>query len=146
MANEKVQNYKNHAKVFPPFHFFVLPVLLANLISQLVFLKNGITFRSVLSVLVALALMLLAFSARIFALTVQDRVIRMEMQMRLARLLPPDLQPRIPDFQVGQLIGLRFACDEELPTLAREVLDEKLTDRRTIKLRVKKWQPDFLRA
>ena len=99
-----------------------------------------------LSVLVAAALVALAFVARIFALTVQDRIIRLEMQLRLARLLPADLQSRIGEFTVAQLVSLRFAGDDELPALARQVLEEKLEDRKAIKRRIKNWQGDFLRA
>jgi len=146
MANEKVQNFANHARTFPPFHFFVLPVLLVNAIYRLVLLKDGITFASVMAALVGLALLVLAFCARVFAMTVQDRIIRLEMQIRLARLLPADLRPRIDEFAVGQLIALRFAGDDELPALARQVLDEKLTDRKAIKGRVKNWRADLLRA
>jgi hypothetical protein len=95
---------------------------------------------------VAAALVALALASRLSALTVQDRVIRLEMQTRLARLLPADLQPRIGEFTPGQLVSLRFASDGELPALARQVLDEKLDDRKTIKRRIKNWQGDFLRA
>jgi len=77
---------------------------------------------------------------------VQDRVIRIEMRLRLAGVLPPDLCSRIPEFTVGQLVSLRFACDAELPVLARKVLDEKLNDRKAIKKLIKNWQADYLRA
>lgn len=146
MAQEKVQNFKNHARLVPMFHFFIFPVLAINLIWSLVQLRNGIGFASVLSVLVAAALAALALLARLFALTVQDRVIRLEMRLRMARLLPADLQPRIGEFSVGQLVSLRFAGDEELPALARQVLQEKIEDRKTIKRHIKDWQGDFLRA
>jgi Family of unknown function (DUF6526) len=130
----------------PPFHFFVLPVLMINLIYALVRLKDGITFSSVWSAVMALALVMAVVLLRVFALTVQDRVIRLEMQMRLERLLAAELRPRIGEFTLDQLVGLRFAGDDELPVLARQVLDEKLTDRKLIKQRVKDWRPDFLRA
>lgn len=146
MAQEKVQNFENHARLVPMFHFFIFPVLAINLIWSLVQLRNGIGFASVLSVLVAAALAALALLARLFALTVQDRVIRLEMRLRMARLLPADLQPRIGEFSVGQLVSLRFAGDEELPALARQVLQEKIEDRKTIKRHIKDWQGDFLRA
>jgi hypothetical protein len=146
MEKVKVQNFKNHARFVPLFHMFVLPVLLGNVIYSLVRLKNGITFFSVWAVLLALALLMLAFFARTFALAAQDRVIRLEMQLRLERLLPPDLRPRIGEYTVEQLIALRFAGDDELPVLARQVLDEKLNDRKRIKQRVKNWRPDFLRV
>ena len=68
------------------------------------------------------------------------------MRLRLERLLPPDLRSRIPEFTVPQLVSLRFASDDELPALARQVLDEKLKDRKTIKRRIKSWQADLLRA
>lgn len=146
MAQEKVQSFENHARFMPLFHFFVLPVLLINFILSLVQLRNGITFASLWGVVLAVALALLALCARLFALSVQDRVIRLEMRLRLAGLLPSDLQPRIGEFTVGQLVSLRFAGDDELPALARQVLQEKLDDRKAIKRRVKNWQGDFLRA
>jgi hypothetical protein len=140
------QNFANHTKMFPPFHFFVVPILLVNLGVQLYRLKFGITFASVFGILLALALILGFLSARMFALSVQDRVIRLEERLRYQRLLPSDLQPRIEDFTVAQLVSLRFACDAELPALARKVLDEKLQERKAIKQLVKNWKPDFLRA
>jgi len=146
MANEKMQNFENHIRFVPGFHAFVFPVFAINLIWSLVQLRHGIGFASVLGVLLAAALVGLFFYARIFALTVQDRVIRLEMQLRLARLLPADLQPRIAEYSVGQLVALRFAGDDELPALARQVLQEQLSDRKAIKRRIKNWQGDFLRA
>ena|ERR1700719_3226932 len=147
MANEKPQNLQNHTRLVPPFHMFVLPVLLLNAgwtIYHLV--KVDISFESVLGVLLAFALLTFALFARLFALTVQDRVIRLEMRLRLADILPVDLRPRIPEFTVGQLVSLRFAGDAELPAIARKVLDEKMNDRKAIKQMVKDWQGDYLRA
>lgn len=146
MAQEKTQNFENHSRVVPPYHMFVFPVFLVNLVWRLVQLKYGITFASIMNVLLAAAFVVLFGYARTFSLTVQDRVIRLEMRLRLERVLPPDLRSRIPEFTVPQLVSLRFAADEELPALARQVLDEKLSDRKAIKKRIKKWQPDFLRA
>ena len=147
MANQKPQNLQNHARFVPPFHMFVLPVFLLNVgwtIYHLV--KTGVSFESVLGVLMAFALITFALFARVFTLTVQDRVIRLEMRLRLAEVLPVDLRPRIPEFTVGQLVSLRFASDPELPALARKVLDEKPNDRKAIKQLVKDWQADNLRA
>src|ERR1700680_98358 len=147
MANQKPQSLQNHARLVPPFHMFVLPVLLLNVgwtIYHLI--KTGISFESVLGALMAFALIMLALFARVFTLTVQDRVIRLEMRLRLAEVLPVDLRPRIPEFTVGQLVSLRFSSDAELPSLARRVLDEKLSDRKAIKQLVKNWQGDYLRA
>jgi hypothetical protein len=143
------QNFANHTKFFPLFHFFVLPVLLVNLGIQIYWLKelwNTFTFRSIFNVLLALALIAGFLSARRFALAVQDRVIRLEERLRYQRLLPADLQPRIEEFSVAQLVSLRFASDAELPALARKVLDEKMQERKAIKQLVKNWKPDYLRA
>jgi uncharacterized protein DUF6526 len=143
------QNFANHTKFFPLFHFFVLPVLLVNLGIQVYWLKelwNTFTFRSIFNVLLALALIAGFLSARRFALAVQDRVIRLEERLRYQRLLPADLQPRIEEFSVAQLVSLRFASDAELPALARKVLDEKMQERKAIKQLVKNWKPDYLRA
>jgi Family of unknown function (DUF6526) len=143
---DKVQNFENHAKFMPLFHFFVAPVLMINAIWAIVHAFRVFTAASVRELFVSLALFALAFCARIGALTVQDRVIRLEMRLRLQQLLPPDLLPRIPDFTVAQLVSLRFASDAELPELARKVLSDKMNDRKAIKKLVRNWQADLLRA
>jgi len=146
MEKQKPQDFAHHNRIFRPFHFFVLPVFMANVIYRLVELRHGVNFASVWAVVLGAAFVVGAISARIFALAVQDRVIRTEEQLRLARLLPAELCPRIGEFGVEQLTGLRFASDEELPVLARQVLDEKIADRKTIKKRVQNWRPDYWRA
>ena len=147
MANEKPQSLQNHVRTVPAFHMFVLPVLLANIVRSIYHLvKTGISFESVFGILMALALFVLAFYARVFALTVQDRVIRLEMRLRLAEVLAPDLRPRIPEFTVGQLVSMRFASDAELPALARKVLDDKMSNRKAIKQLIRNWQGDYVRA
>lgn len=143
---QKAQNFENHAKTVPAFHFVVLPIFVLNIVWCIEQVIRRHTFGTAVSLLVAIALLLLAFCARMFALTVQDRIIRLEMQLRLQQVLPQDLRPRIPEFTVDQLVSLRFASDAELPDLARKVLDEKLTDRKAIKKLIRDWQPDYLRA
>jgi Family of unknown function (DUF6526) len=140
------QNFENHTKLVPAFHFFVLPVLAVNLVWSIVRAWNFFSTGTVISALLAAALVLMALLGRMFPLTVQDRVIRLEMQLRLQNILPPDLRARIAEFNVGQLVSLRFASDAELPELARKVLDEHLTDRKAIKKLIRNWQPDLLRA
>jgi hypothetical protein len=145
-AMAETQNFKNHTKFVPQFHFFVLPVLLVNLGWQIDRLVYSHSKGAVLSLLVAVALLLLALSARMMTLTVQDRVIRLEMLLRMQQLLPEDLRPRIGEFTVSQLVALRFASDAELPDLARKVLQDKIADRKAIKQLIRDWQPDHLRA
>jgi hypothetical protein len=141
------QNVSNHARFFPPFHFFVLPVMLINFGWSIYRWKvSSFSLDGFISVVVALALALGFLSTRRMALSVQDRVIRLEERLRYERLLPADLKPRIGDFTVSQYASLRFASDAELPALARKVLDEKLNERKTIKQLIKSWKPDYLRA
>jgi len=144
--SESVQNFKNHAKFVPAFHFFVLPVFLLNSVWVIFRVRFGFSFAWTVQVLVAAALIAIALLARIFALKVQDRVIRLEERLRLAQILPSDLKPRIGDLSADELVGLRFACDEEAPDLARHILEGKLKGRKAIKQEVKNWRPDHLRA
>jgi hypothetical protein len=142
----EMQTFRNHAKFVPVFHFGILPILALNLGWSVYRALHAFSWNTAIGSLVAFALVLLALYARMFALAVQDRVIRLEMQLRLRQLLPSDLRERVGEFTLGQLISLRFAGDAELPALARKVLDEKLTDRKAIKQLIEDWQPDFLRA
>jgi len=141
------QNFANHTKLVPTFHFFVLPVLALNVVQSVYhFVHLGLKWDGCVGVLTALALLLLSFHARLFALRVQDRVIRLEERHRLGRLLPEDLQLRVAEFTTGQLVALRFASDEELPALARKVLNDGVMDLKSIKRSVKRWRADSLRA
>jgi len=141
------QNFENHGKFVPSYHFFAVPVFVINLLWSLYRFKQlGISFQGIFGVILAAALVVLVFQARLFALAVQDRIIRLEERLRYERVLPADLQARTGDLAIGQIVALRFASDAELPALARRVLDEKLEKRKAIKQLVKDWKPDYLRA
>ena len=141
------QNFQNHTKFVPAFHLFAVPVLVINFGWSLYRLRTlGFSFAGIFGVLLAAALVVLVFAARLFALAVQDRVIRLEERLRYERVLPADLQARSGEFEIGQIVSLRFASDAELPGLARKVLDEKLTERKAIKQLIKSWRPDYQRA
>src|SRR6202047_4678525 len=141
------QNFENHAKTVPAFHFFVLPVLFLNIGWAVVRWKTSLwSLDGAIWVLTSVAILVGVLCARMFALSVQDRVIRLEERLRCERLLPQDLQARILEFEPGQLVSLRFASDAEFPELARKVLDEKMKDRKAIKQQIKNWRADYLRA
>jgi uncharacterized membrane protein YciS (DUF1049 family) len=140
------QNFGNHSRIVPLFHYFVLPVLGINFVWSIVHAIRNFSPSALLGVAVAAALALGFLYSRVFALTVQDRVIRLEMRLRLQELLSADLRPRIHEFTAGQLVSMRFAADAELPALARKVLDEKIADRKAIKKLIQNWQADMLRA
>ena len=140
------QSYSNHARFVPAFHGFAFPVVVINFVWTLYRLFTRPSWDTGVAALLGAGLVVMFFYARIFALTVQDRVIRLEMRLRMRELFPPDLAARIPEFTMPQLVSLRFASDAELPTLARRVLDERLDDRKAIKQLVQNWQADHLRA
>jgi hypothetical protein len=140
------QNYRNHARIVPAYHVGVFVPFFANFIwatYRLIRMFDGETF---IAFLVSIALLLMFFSLRVQILTVQDRVIRLEMRLRLRNALPPDLQPHVSTLTHRQLIALRFASDAELPGLVREVLAGTLKTPKEIKARVREWQADYLRA
>ena len=140
------QTYKNHARFLPPFHFFVLPVFALNVLNTIRHVWLAPNLSTVWALVVATALLMLGLLGRRMVITVQDRLIRLEMRLRLQQSLPPDLRARVYDLTPRQLIALRFASDAELPDLVREVLAGKLASSKEIKMRVKDWQGDFLRA
>ena len=145
MANQG-QNFANHTRFVPAFHYVAMPILLVNVLWAVRGLFNGITFDASLHVLVAVALIIVALFARVFALKAQDRVIRLEMRLRMRELLPDDRQGRINDFTPTQMVSLRFAGDAELPELARKVLDENITKTTSIKKMITDWQGDYFRV
>ena len=140
------QTYKNHTRLLPPFHFFVIPALFINFLNEIRHVYQGPSLHTAWILIVAAALLTLGFLARIMAVTVQDRVIRLEMRHRLKDTLPLDLQTRINDLTPQQLVALRFASDDEIPAMVREVLAGPLATQKAIKERVKVWQGDYLRC
>src|SRR5262249_12069143 len=143
---ERPQSFRNHSRIVPAFHLFAFPVAIANAVWLLWRAFGHPSWDAGIAALMGVALVAMFFYARVFALTVQDRVIRLEMRLRLREALPPDLQARIAELPPGQLVALRFASDRELPGLVRRVLDERLQDRKAIKALVQDWQADNLRA
>jgi hypothetical protein len=146
MERPYAQSFEKHARIIPTYHGLTFGIFAVNLLWSLYRTATAFSWESLLSLLLAVAFIFLFFHARLMAITVQDRVIRLEMRLRLERLLPDDLGGRIGEFSVEQLVGMRFASDAELPDLARRVLEERLADRKAIKRLVKDWQGDFLRV
>jgi Family of unknown function (DUF6526) len=140
------QNYKNHAKFVPMFHYVLLPILTVNFLGMAYHLWQEPSLTRTWAVVMGFAFLVTAFFARVFALKAQDRVIRLEERLRMRELLPQDLQARIGDCSAEQLIGLRFASDAELPSLAAAVLRDNVEKRDAIKKMVKSWRADDLRV
>jgi hypothetical protein len=144
--SETPQNFENHGKMVPAYHgwmtaFLVLPAMYFLFRA----VRDFFSVDSTALFIFAVGVIMAALFARVFPLGVQDRVIRLEEQLRMQRLLPDDLKGRIHEFTAKQMVGLRFASDEELPGLARRVLDEGITDNKLIKQAVKNWRADHQR-
>jgi hypothetical protein len=146
VSQSQSQSFATHARTVPGFHYGVVGALALNFLWSLVRLYRVPGLDAVVEVITAVGLLGLVFYARMFPLRVQDRIIRLEMSLRLASMLPPDLRARVGSLRPGQLVALRFASDAELPGLVRQVLDENLADRREIKKRIREWQADHLRV
>lgn len=146
MSHAPAQDIQSHIRFVPLFHFVAGPILMLNLIYMIVIAVRYPVLDNIVGALVAFALVVVFFSIRRFSTTVQDRVIRLEEQLRFHRLFPDDLRSRIPEFTRDQFVALRFASDNELPGLARAVLDQRIQDRSTIKQMIKEWRADHLRA
>jgi len=152
MAEKKPQTFANHVRFDPLFHFFLLPFFALALVATVFIFFHHIGEGNwkdhthlVLLVLMGFALLVAVLKIRLYALKVQDRVIRLEERLRLTQLLSEPLRSRIPELTEDQLCGLRFASDAELPKLVERALTEKL-DRKQIKQAIQNWRPDYWRV
>lgn len=146
MPQHEPQNYANHARIVPLFHGGVFGVFVIQLVWSAYRLVRAPGGETVLGLLLALALLGLFYYTRRFALTVQDRLIRVEMGLRCERLLPPELAARAAKLPVAQLVALRFAGDGELEALTREVVEGRLVSPDLVKRQIRDWQTDDLRV
>ncbi len=140
------QSFANHTRYFPMFHFVAFPILALNVLWAAWLALRAPSLATLWALLVAVALVATVLGSRLMAIAVQDRLIRLEMRLRLRDVLPAELQSRIPELTKSHLVGLRFAGDAELPDLVRQVLGGSLKTATEIKKAVKHWQGDFLRA
>ena len=141
MSKSDPQSLKNHGRLDPPYHFVLSIVLLANLIVTIVHLVRHPCFYSAWFVVLSLAAIVAWIRLRTYPLKVQDRVIRLEERLRLQALAPAEWHSQIYRLTEDQLIGLRFAADDEVVELAKQALEHNLT-RKQIKERIKDWRAD----
>jgi hypothetical protein len=139
------QNFSNHTRFDPMFHFFSLPVALVSVIVAAVHAYHVPTLMSAWFIVIAIAAMVAVLKIRFYALSVQDRVIRLEERLRLSAVLQEPLRSRVGELSDSQLVGLRFASDAELPGLVQRALADKLS-RAEIKKSVTNWRADSARV
>lgn len=145
MSSHSPQTKDNHVRFHPPFHFFFAPAILLLLLSSVYTAVRNPGLTSATQILFVLVVGTLGFLARSYALKVQDRVIRLEEQLRLSALMGPDYVPAIHALSESQLIALRFASDDEVGALAQRAVKEKL-DGKAIKSAIQRWRPDYWRV
>jgi len=141
MGERKPQTLANHARFDPIFHFFMAPLSLALLVWSIAHLIRHPGREGIVWLVIAVLIFLLAFTCRTYALKAQDRVIRLEETMRLARLSGGGTVPTLTE---GQLIALRFASDAEAPALAAKAAASNMTPKE-IKQAIQTWRPDYFR-
>lgn len=140
------QTYANHRRFFPLFHFFALPIVVLNVVMVFGGLARHPSIGDVWPLIFAIGVAAGFLACRASILTVQDRLIGLEMRLRLAAVLPPELGARIPELRIRHLVGLRFAGDAELPQLVSRCLNGELRTADQVKREIREWRGDFVRA
>jgi hypothetical protein len=139
------QNYQNHVRYFPLFHFVLVPLLVLNLLYQSVRLYQEPNGDRGIFVIMSVVFVLMVLAARAQALKVQDRVIRLEETLRRREIIPAE--SAIADgLPLSYVIALRFASDEELPDLMRRALAGEFKKPKDIKLAIRNWRGDIHRV
>jgi len=145
MDPQAPQTFANHGRFDPLFHFVALPVFALTLIISVILLVKNPGWLTGWGVVLAVGALIAVFKIRLYALKVQDRMIRLEERLRLTGLLGLAAQPQIDKLSVDQLIALRFASDGEAPALVQRAVTENLS-RADIKKAIKVWRPDHWRV
>jgi hypothetical protein len=144
----KNQNYGNHTRYDPFNHFVLTPLVLLFMgwtVSKFDFSSQEATLDSFFLFIGAFILFLLPLLVRSYALKLQNRIILNEMRNRYFHLTGNTFDEKESELRLGQIIGLRFASDEELLALIDRAIAEKLTSKE-IKQQIKNWRGDYLRV
>ncbi len=145
MSDRPPQSLKSHMRLDPPYHYVLLTTLMVNLFIVLCYAWKDLNYFTEWLVVMSIAVFIPAMKLRTYPLKVQDRVIRLEERLRLQALAPAEWHSQIYRLSEDQLIGLRFASDDEVVELAKQALELNL-DRKQIKERIKTWRPDDWRV
>jgi hypothetical protein len=140
------QTYATHRRFFPLYHYVALPIFLANVVFAVAYAIRQPSVANAWLVVLAIGLVSAIIAVRASTLIVQNRLIALEVRLRLASSLAPELRSRIPELHLRHLIGLRFAGDAELPALVERCLRGELTTTDAVKREVREWRADYLRA
>ena len=145
MSEKVPQTFKNHTRLDPLFHFFMVPVAAITMVRSIWNVKENPSLDTAWIMIATLAVAVAVFKIRLYALRVQDRVIRDEERQRLSALLPEPLKSKIGQLSEPQLVALRFASDGELAELVEKTLAGNLAPKQ-IKEAIVSWRPDYFRV
>ncbi len=140
------QDYSNHTRWHPPFHFVMSPILLVHLIYSAKLAYDVPGYHSLEALLLAIGLFVMGFLTRVNALKAQDRTIRLEEKLRYREVLSPEMQKKAEGLSTAQVVALRFASDAELPALIEKALAGHFAKSSDIKKAIRNWRPDFDRV
>jgi hypothetical protein len=144
MTSQQPQTYTNHRRMDPAYHYVASALSLFVLVLSMIRLIRTPSLDAIGGFSLALSLMIILLKLRTYSLHNQDRIIRLEESLRMASLLPETLRLRVHELNPKQFVALRFASNEELPTLVDQTLREDLSGEE-IKKRIQVWRPDTFR-
>ncbi|PGY08057.1 DUF6526 family protein [Bacillus sp. AFS031507] len=137
------QNYKNHRRFHPLFHYILSLLLLLTLVVAIwLIIRNGISLSAILFLAIVIILVIMFLLIRQYPLKAQDRAIRAEENLRHYVLTGKLLDARLT---IGQIIALRFASDAELPELSEKAASQNLSPDE-IKKQITNWKADYDRV
>jgi len=142
------QDRLNHVRYYTPHHFIFYPLMLLLLVMSVLFISRYPDKDTEWKMFAALVFVIAWFSFMVrqhYALTLQNRIVRLEMRLRYYQLTGQRLDTIEPQLEFGQIAALRFASDEELPALVKQTIDEQLKPA-AIKKLIKNWQADHMRV
>lgn len=143
---ETAQSFSNHTRWHTPYHFVLFPILFIHFAWCILRLTKAPTLEHAEQFLLSLGLLMMMLLVRVNPLKAQDRIIRLEEQLRYQRLLSADLAARASALPVGFIVAMRFASDAELPRLAQLAVDGAFARPKELKQAVKNWRGDYFRV
>ena len=142
----KPQSAQSHTAWTPIFHFIASPITMIGFFFFAWSAFKEPNRENLISAIYTFGIAVGVFASRIMTLKVQDRLIRLEMRLRLKEILPAALFARFSELRTGQLVALRFASDAEMASLVERTLKGEFAGQKEIKLAIKDGQSDYLRA
>ncbi len=144
--SETPQNFSNHVRWHPIYHFILIPILVLYSIWTIWRLIKEPNFDHVAQLLLSIGLLIMMLLVRVNPLKAQDRLIRLEEQLRYQRVLPVDLAAKASALPARFIVALRFAPDDELAELVKQITDGNISKPADVKKSIRNWRGDYFRV